>query len=196
MTGGDFRVTVAADVFIGVDTTVRVQGYEDTHTRVMTDAAEGGVLEVYRRRFSAGAMVEMPGSAVAAQAEARMVAVQPATSIEPAYDSKPVTTYKTSGARVSSDTTEWTIAVGVGDIYSLNVKYRWLPVVAGSGRLEVRMEDGTLIREEPVSFATTLPAKWNYINTTTGTMINAGRYIIRLIAPQQEGLKVDELQVQ
>jgi beta-galactosidase len=91
---------------------------------------------------------------------------------------------------------EWDMSVGVGDTYSLTIKYRYLPATAEVGRLEVRMEDGTLIKEEPVSFMTTPATKWNYINSTTGTMINAGHYKIRLIAHPQDGLRVDELQVQ
>ena len=187
-----FRVTVAADVFVGVDTAQKLSwlvGYEDTRTRIMSDAPSGAVLEVYRRRFPAGSMVEL--------GEGRyIVAVNPATTLEPAYDSKPVTAYKTTGARVKGDTTEWTIAVGVGDTYSLTVKYRYLPTRAAAGRLEVSMEDGTLIREEEVTLLPTPATKWNYLNSSTGTMINAGRYKVRLIAPLLDGLRVDELQVQ
>ena len=141
-----------------------------------------------RQRYPAGATVPLPAGAA--------VRVTPVTTLEPAYDSKPVTTYKTTTARIAGDTTEWTIDVGVGDTYSLQIKYRWLNASAGAGKLEIRMADGTLIKEEPVSFATTLPAKWNYLNTTTGTMINAGRYKVRLIAPAQNQFRVDELQVQ
>lgn len=139
-----------------------------------------------RRRFSAGATV----TAVLP------VFVQPSTRLEPAYDSKPVTSYKSVNARVSSDTTEWDMAVGVGDIYSLTVKYRYLPAGIGAGRLEVRMEDGTLVKEESVRLLTTRRDKWNYITTTTGTMINAGQYKVRFITARGEGFAVGELQVQ
>jgi beta-galactosidase len=139
-------------------------------------------------RYPAGATVPVPAGMTAR--------VTPVTTLEPAYDSKPVSTYKTTTARIAGDTTEWTIDVGVGDTYSLQIKYRWLNATAGAGKLEIRMADGTLIKEERVSFATTLPAKWNYLNTTTGTMINAGRYKVRLIAPAQNQFRVDELQVQ
>jgi hypothetical protein len=115
------------------------------------------------------------------------------SNLEPAYDSKPVTNYK--NARTAGDTTEWSIEVGVGDSYSLTVKYRWLGS-STTATLEVRMLDGTLIKTEPVTLATTLPAKWNYITTTTGTMINAGRYTVRLIVHAQKEFRVGELQVQ
>ena len=165
-----FRVTAAADVFIGADS---------AHTLKI----------VHRQRYPAGATIALDTGRYT-------VAVVAATTLEPAYDSKPVTTYKAANARVAGDTLEWDMSVGVGDTYSLTIKYRYLPATAGAGRLEVRMEDGTLIKEEPVSFMTTPATKWNYINSTTGTMINAGHYKIRLIAHPQEGLRVDELQVQ
>lgn len=187
---GRFRVTAAADVFVIADTGNghdRLKGYEDMQTRVLND--KGFVGEVYRRRYPAGATAPLTGRGYT-------MIVTPATTLEPAYDAKPVTTYKPANARVAGDTTEWTIAVGVGDTYSLAVKYRYLPVTPGHGKLEVRMEDGTLIRQEAVTFLPTLPAKWNYLDSSTGTMINAGRYTVRLIAPASDGFHVDELQVQ
>jgi hypothetical protein len=124
------------------------------------------------------------------------VIVCPATTLEPAYDSKPVTTYKAGNARVAGDTLEWDIAVGVADTYSLTIKYRYLSAVTGAGMLEIRMENGTLIKKEPVTFSATPATKWNYLNSSTGTMINAGHYKVRLIATRQEGFRVDEIQVQ
>jgi hypothetical protein len=103
-----------------------------------------------------------------------------------------VTAYKAANARVSGDTTEWDITVGVGDVYSLTVKYRYLPAEVGLGKLEVRMEDGLLIKEEPVRLLPTAANKWSLFTTSTGTMINAGHYRVRLIAP----VLVSELQVQ
>lgn len=137
------------------------------------------------RRYPAGAMIPIKA--------ATTVRITPATNLEPAYDSKPITNYK--NARIAGDTTEWSIDVGVGDTYSLAVKYRWLGSPA-TATLEVRLLDGTLIKSEPVTLATTLPAKWNYITTTTGTMINAGRYTVRLIVHAEKEFRVSELQVQ
>jgi hypothetical protein len=122
--------------------------------------------------------------------------VCPATTLEPAYDSKPVTTYKAANARVVGDTLEWDMAVGVADTYSLTVKYRYLSSIAGTGMLEIRLANGTLIKKEPVTFVSTPATKWNYINSSTGTMINAGHYKVRLITALKEGWRVDELQVQ
>lgn len=127
-----------------------------------------------RRRFPAGAEV----------VAAVPVFVEPVVAIEPAYDAKPVAKYKAVD-------TVWTISVGVGDMYSLTVKYRVpAPVM---GKLEVRMEDGTLIKEEEVRLPATAAGKWNYFTTSTGTMINAGKYRVKFVCKE---CKVDELQVQ
>ncbi len=155
------------------DTTVRLDSAADVYTG--RD----------HRRYPAGAAI-----AVRAGTTAR---ITPVTHLEPAYDSKPVTNYK--NARIAGDTTEWSIDIGVGDTYSLTVKYRWLGSPTNA-TWEIRMVDGTLIKKEPVALATTLPAKWNYITTTTGTMINAGRYTVRLIVHAEKEFRVSELQVQ
>jgi beta-galactosidase len=192
-----FDVTAAADIFVAIDTGLArpdwLKDFEDTRTRI---GDEQSVREVYRRQYPAGATI------VTGKTGDCTLFVQPATTLETAYDLKPVTTYKTTGARVAGDTVEWNVAVGVGDMYSLTVKYRYLPVAtagqqvgAGIGGLEVRMEDGTLIKKETVKFLPTAATKWNFLSTSTGTMINAGHYIVRLIAPG-EGMQADELQVQ
>jgi hypothetical protein len=93
------------------------------------------------------------------------------------------------------DTVHWSIEVGVSDKYALTIKYRWHNPDA-KATLEIRLADGTLITTESVDLKTTSPGKSNYITTTTGTMINAGRYKISLIVPTHENLEVDELQVQ
>jgi len=108
--------------------------------------------------------------------------------LEPAYDTRPVTHYK-------GDTTQWDVSVGVSDKYALTGKYRWENPDT-TATLEVRLPDSTLIHTETVHLKTSLPDKWNYISTTTGTMINAGRYTVTLIVPTHENLNIDELQVQ
>jgi len=176
-------------------------GYSGALKKVVDVDVRGGKLVISFPHVASGQAV-LSAVAIATTvpgmkpAPASPVFVQHSTGLEPAYDSRPVTTYKAAGARVSGDTTEWDMAVGVGDKYSLTVKYRYLPAVTGEGNLEVRMEDGTLIKEETVRLLTTLPKKWNYITTSTGTMINAGHYKVRLIAGTGEGFTVDELQVQ
>lgn len=162
-----------AYIAAGSDTSFQLRGPADVYTRKEHHRYPGGVVIPLSRGVTAR--------------------VTPVSNLEPAFDSKPVTTYK--NARVAGDTTEWTFDVGVGDMYSLTLKYRWLaaPAVA---TLELSMADGTLLKRDQVNLSTTLPTKWNYINRTTGTMINAGKYKVRLIVQSPHDLRVNELQVQ
>jgi hypothetical protein len=139
-----------------------------------------------RKRWPARSWIELDG---------RTVAVTPVTRLETAYDQKPMVSYKTARARVAGDTVEWDIETGVADQYSLTLKYRWRGVKPGAGKLFVFLENGGLIREEDLRFVATPEGKWNYLVTSTGGMVNAGRYKVRLVAPMED-LKVDELQVQ
>jgi beta-galactosidase len=144
-------------------------------------------LGVHKQRRQAGSTILPDG---------RTVAVCPVSELETAYDQKPMTSYNTARARVAGDTLEWDISTGVADKYSLTLKYRWPGATPATGRLVTSLDNGTLIRDEKVSFTTTRAGKWNYLETSTGTMINAGHYHVRLIIRGAAELTVDELQVQ
>ena len=148
---------------------------------VMDDAG------VHKKRWPAGAVIGLDG---------RTAAVCPATGLETAYDQKLMTTYKTANARMAGDTIEWKVSTGVADKYSLTLKYRWPGAMPVTGKLVTTLENGTLIREEKLTFTTARAGKWNYLETSTGTMINAGHYHVQLIIKADSTLKVDELQVQ
>jgi len=159
--------------------------------KVVNVRVKGNKLDIHFPKISAGQAV-ISAIAIATKDKNQRPAppsVDTATyHLEPAYDTRPVTNYK-------GDTTQWDIQVGVSDKYALTVKYRWENPDT-TATLEVRLPDSTLIYSETVHLKTSLPNKWNYISTTTGTMINAGRYTVTLVVPTHENLKIDELQVQ
>ncbi len=214
--GTTFRVSADADVYLALDArqTARpawLKPYEDTKTTLETDEAGGRVYRVFRRRFAAGA-------AVALGAGSYLVAVQRASTIEPAYDLKPSTGYKPATARVSGPgvvketvntkesltfkeasggTVEWTIQTGVADTYSLTFRYANALARPLAARLTIMGADGKLlIKEETVELLPSKPGKWNYFATSTGTMINAGSYRVRLTGIDAAGLSVSGLEVQ
>jgi beta-galactosidase len=86
--------------------------------------------------------------------------------------------------------------VGVADIYSLTISYNNPNAKTINGTLEILSADGTLLRKEVIEFKTTPPGKSNYISTTTGTMINAGKYTVQLRAKEAIGLSINSLDVQ
>ena len=90
----------------------------------------------------------------------------------------------------------WNISVGVADTYSLTIKYHNPSAQPLKAKLEFLSADGTLMKTEIAEFAPTKEGKWNYLNTNTGSMINAGSYQLRLTATETKGLAVDVLDVQ
>jgi hypothetical protein len=91
---------------------------------------------------------------------------------------------------------EWKFDVGVADMYSLTISYNNPNAKTINGTLEIFSEDGTLLKKEDVEFKATRPGKSNYISTTTGTMINAGKYTVQLRAKDAKGLSINSLDVQ
>src|SRR5690606_10617377 len=122
-----------------------------------------------------------------------IVAVNTTSALQPAFDLKTSTQYMANTQPVLAvvervevldqvrlrykvakyAVVEWTVKVGVADVYSLTFKYHnpfkenrtaWVEVIAADGTV---MRSKTLVDLEP-----TRDGKWNYINTSTGTMVN------------------------
>ncbi|UOQ51098.1 malectin domain-containing carbohydrate-binding protein [Hymenobacter cellulosivorans] len=211
-----FQVSTAADVYISLDAPQKalpawLKEYEDTKTTLTTNETGGRLFRVYRRRFA-------PGATVALGAGSNyLVAVNRATTIEPAYDLKAITGYKPATARITGPgvvkeivhakesltfkeatggAVEWKIQVGVADTYSLTLRYANQLTRPLKGKLTVSAADGTLLREEAVELLPSKPGKWNYLASSTATMINAGSYNVRLTAIDAAGLSVSGLEVQ
>lgn len=215
----EFKVTGDADVYVAVDASVNgrlkwLSDYEDTQTTIKNN--KGQVFNVYKKSYLKGITIK-PGLNHVNSAM-YTIAVLPKTSMQPAYDLKTVTTYKAIDAHLigkgmvkealmgrdritfkkpSGDVLEWHMVVGVADTYSLTVKYHNPFERSLKGKLEVLTLDGTVLKPaEAIEFKQTRKGKWNYFSTTTGTMINAGTYRVRLIAEDVEGLSIDALDVQ
>jgi hypothetical protein len=90
---------------------------------------------------------------------------------------------------------EWNISIGAADVYSLTIAYNNPHNETMKGKLQFFAADGTLMKEEMVEFTATKPAKSNYINSSTGTMVNAGNYKVRL-SSNAEGISINSLDVQ
>ena len=170
-----------------------------------------------KRGLRKGQIVSLGNDAATASSNYLVMAVH-ASAIEPAYDLKPVTSYKAFNAtlkgpalkkgqvdgkdraifeKASNDNViEWSISTGVADTYSFTISYNNPTNEIMKGHLQFLSADGTLMREEDVEFTPTRPGKSNYINSGTGSMINAGYYLVRLTAKDAVGLSVNALDVQ
>jgi hypothetical protein len=213
------ELTRDADLFIGMDTLINqslwLKNFTDTKTFIKND--HGDVYRVYKKRFQKGASIKLYQEGVRND-KMYLMMVQPASNIEPAYDLKPVASYKAIEAKWQGpgvikgqvdgkdriifqkaspeNVLEWDFSVGVADMYSLTVSYNSSGSNALKGKLQLLSADGTLMKEEEIVFTPTKPGKSNYISTNTGTMINAGHYKLRLTSGEAVGLSINSLDVQ
>jgi hypothetical protein len=213
------EVTEDADIFIGIDSSAGqsswLKGFTNTNTFIENDRS--GIYRVYKKRFRIGDKIKLDDEAVRNH-EMYLIMAQPASNIEPAYDLKTVASYKAVNAGLqgpgiikgqidgkdrvifqkasSENILEWNFSVGVADMYSMTVSYNNPKAMSIKGKLQLLSADGSLMKEEEILFTPTRIGKSNYINTTTGTMINAGNYKLRLMSKDAEGLSVNSLDVQ
>jgi hypothetical protein len=206
-----FDLAVAADVFLGIRDPLtaewKMDGYEDLRQQIKL--ADGSVYNVWRKRFGAGRVV-------LSTAAVPVILIQPAVDMQPAYDLKPVVSYKGNIAAVSGEMqkmqfdkrdvamatgaglarAEWPVSTGVADIYSLTVKYHWGNEQPVNGTIELIGPGNSRMTTQALIFTFTRPGKWNTITINTGTMINAGNYIVRIVTEKAKGLAISGIDVQ
>ncbi len=204
-----FTINQDADIFIALEDEKRnSNGFENTFTQIITDENNGKRYTVFRKRFTKNSNIELDHSG--------LVMLLPVTNMQPAYDLKPITQYKTNiasvGAGVGKEqfnnrectvikndetaTIEWPIQTGVADIYSITMKYFYAPKTPASGKLQLIGAGNTMMLDESVRFSFTNPGKWNQFTINTGNMINAGNYIVRLTINQANGLAISGIDIQ
>ena len=239
-----FKVTAEADVFIALDAGITqlpmwMNGFEDTKV-VLQTALTGRAFEfsanndtvaqfpstgggrggrLFRKRFPPQSTVALGPNGKGQGDHSMMytVVVTPVTTLQPAFDLKPVTGYKMPQALVSGEgitrqsinnrdavvftkpaggSIAFTIDIGVADMYSLSFRYYSATAITKKATWQLIAADGTVMKTEMMEFTTTREGKWNYFSTTTGTMINAGKYIVRITAEDAEGVAIGGLDVQ
>ena len=204
-----FSIAEDADVFIAPSNDKLKPGdFENTSTQIITDENGGKRYTVFRKRFNKNARIEVVDSL--------LVMIQPATTMQPAYDLKPVTQYKTNVARLGEGvqkeqfagrgcavikgnnkvTVEWPIQTGVADIYSITMKYFYGSGTPATGKLQLIGAGNTMMLDETVQFSFTNPGKWNQFTVNTGNMINAGNYTVRLVIDRAAELAISGIDIQ
>ena len=204
-----FKVLAAADVFIGTgNATVMPAGFEATNTIVLNNKDQR--FQVWRKRLTAGADLRLDFTPA-------LIVIVPPSELPPAYDLKTNNTYKATEAKLtganitkqqfmgkervvfnaaSGSSLQFEINVGVADTYSLTLKYHNSANVVQKLKMEFFSYDGTLMKTEVLDLAPAKEGKWNYLNSNTGSMINAGKYLVKFSAINAAGLAVDALDVQ
>jgi hypothetical protein len=209
-----FNLSDEADVYVAVSENNLLSqapgGFEATNTFIRNSATENNIFSVYKKRFSKNARVVLSMDSI------KGIFVMPASGMQPAFDLKPVVSHRAATAvkdgegfvteQVNEKETiifgknetaiQWNFNIGAADIYSLRIRYSNTSGKTLSGRIEIAMADGTIIKNEKILFTPSKAGKWNYITTNTGSMINAGNYKIKIIAEDAIGVGLSGLDVQ
>lgn len=210
----NFGTKNATNVFVaclkGLDKLPAIKDFENTGTEIITDENGGTHYIVYRKLFTQNEEVDLDLSPDC------IVITQPASSMQPAYDLKPVTQYKSNVVRLREGVTRETVngrdcalvktnvpvviaypvQTGVADIYSVTVKYYYPVDTVLKGELQLLDAGGTMMLAMPVEFTFTRPGKWNQFTVNTGNMINAGNYTVKLMTEKAEGLAFSGIDIQ
>ena len=142
--------------------------------------------------------------------------ILPVTNMQPAFDLKPITSYRTDVAipgkgavkeklagrecvviKTNGQTIiEWPVQTGVADIYAITMKYFYGKEQPLSAKLQLIGAGNNMMPDEPVSFTFTREGKWNQFTVHTKSVINAGNYRVRLIIINAESLDISGIEIQ
>lgn len=204
------------DIYVGIDSTKALpktlEAFENTQSYIQSTQK---VYRVFKKRVQAKTEVELNFNTIDAEP---LIFALPASTLQPPFDLKTTTTYKATEAKgigegikkmaflgkermsivkKGQNSIQWTISTGVADTYSLTIKYHNPTTETIYGKLSISLIDGTMIKSnERVALVPTKTGKWNYVSTTTGTMINAGKYHIVLELDDATELHLDALDIQ
>lgn len=218
-TYASFVVNTDADVYIGMPLSnsakpLWMKDFVDTKSQVTTDASVNNQFVVYKRSYRKGDRVVLGGTN---SKNMYLVAVNQAVSIDPAYDLKPSAGYRIEKAvlsgegikrdtvngkscitftRPAADSLTWNFSVGVADVYTLRLRYvneTTKPLLVG---MKIMAADGSILKDELLSFNPYLKGKWGILQTSTGININAGNYKLVLYSQDAGSLSIGSLEVQ
>jgi beta-galactosidase len=209
-----FTIAKESDLFIGIDSNLTIPAwlkeYERTGTKLVTDEKGGKQYAVYRKRVPPNTFMELIAD------QPLMIVLNEASTLQPAYDLKPISPYRINTAQLSEGaekqhfggrevamvkstapvSVQWPVTTGVADYYSLTVKYFWPADSILNGRVQLIGAGGSMMLDEKVQFSFTREGKWNQFTLHTPTMINAGNYTVKLLMENAKGLAVSGIDIQ
>lgn len=214
-----FTMADKGNVYIAMDAVAELRpewlkSYEVTGLHIQTDANGGQQLPLYRKNFNKGDVVTLgqnPGRMMYA------VAVLPDVTLAPATDLRKTVNFRADNAEIKgsgavadtlsgrrvvrfSQPTGSSVAIaitpGVADLYALRIKYYNFTNKPLTGKMQLLAADGTVMKEEMLTFKTVAKGKSGTIATTTGTSINAGNYKVIITAIDAEGLNLSGIEMQ
>jgi len=218
-TGASFTVAAASDVYVAMDGKPEnrpgwLKDYLPTGLSMQTDENAGTDFALYKKRFAAKATVIL-GSYQ--DGKKYTIMALPVTTLEPATDLKRSVNYGVANAVIQNDgvvqdtldkkkIVRFTQAAGgkvilgidpgVADTYTLRFKYYNTSQKTYTLNMQLQAADGTVIKNELLSFKPVLKGKSGTVTTTTGSSINAGNYKVILTAVDADGLIISGFEMQ
>jgi beta-galactosidase len=212
----EFTAGDNGSLYIGMDVAAdkRPQWLKDFEVTGLNIHVNEQALPLYRKLFKKGEKVmlgESTGNML------YTVAVLPAVTLAPATDLRKTVTYRADNAEIKgsgavADTLSGrkvirftqpagssvaiAITPGVADLYALRIKYYNFTDKSLSGKMQLLAADGTVMKEEALTFKTVAKGKSGTIATTTGTSINAGNYKVVITATDAQGLSLSGIEMQ
>jgi hypothetical protein len=206
------------DVYIAMDCPPAarpawLKEYEVTGLYVENDYNGGHKMPLYRKRFRPVHSITMGEN----KGELMFtVFAVPVTNMEPATDLRKTISYNIqdaivqggavkdtlSGKKVArlgksaGSSVAFAISPGVADLYAIRIKYYNFTDKVLTGKMQLLAADGTLMKEEELTFKTVAKGKSGTVATSTGTSINAGNYKLVITGLDAEGLSISGVEIQ
>jgi beta-galactosidase len=209
----------AVNIYIAMDVAPAqrpewLHDYEVTGLYLENDYQGGTKMPLYRKKFSANSVIKFGANNGALM---YTVAVIPVNNMEPATDLRKTISYSAEGATVQGNdiakdtlsgkkvarftktnggSVTFAIAPGVADMYAIRIKYYNFTDKVLAGKMQLLAADGTLMKEENLTFKTVAKNKSGTVATSTGTSINAGNYKLVITGLDAEGLSISGVEIQ
>lgn len=97
--------------------------------------------------------------------------------------------------KAKNNSIQWTFNTGLAQIYALRFNYMNSTEKLVKANLQIKTANGTVLRNDEITFPVAAE-KWKQISTTTGSYINAGKYLVQLSGENIEGLSFESLEIQ
>lgn len=172
-------------------------GFTNTKAFIETDEEGGNKLDIYERTLGKNDTLCLnPGKNGMSN---YIIAAKPFSSLQPAYDFKPIMTYTALTAShnegfikshvdnreslelvKSNATVSWKIKLGIAAYYSATVKYANRSQIPVQAHWQLLSTDGLTVDSGTLLLQPSRKGKWSSMDWRTKSMINAGNYTLSL----------------
>lgn len=205
-----FSTSTETDLYLAAKGNMRMKDFgESTNTEMITDEEGGATYYLYHKRVAAGKEIQLSLD------QNNLLMAMASNHMQPAYDLKTVLSFKPLQAKIWGEairtsvntrdaiqfmqngaSVDWSFNIGAADMYSITIRYANETGKKAQATMELLAADGTVMKTEQINFTASLKGKWNYIVTNSGSMINAGNYIIKIKSTNAIGVSLSALDIQ